>query len=253
VKRRRLENARFNPALDRRELPAYTRAEAALFLGINESTLNTWTVGRSYKTVRGLQFAQPVIELADPENRILSFFNLAEAHILAATRFHHGVTLSSIRRAIKHLVAVYPATQKHPLLSRDFETDGKDMFLRDVGGGGQPKSGEEVINLSKGGQLGFPAILDLFLQHIERDEKFRPSRIYPIVGSSPSKDIAIVAGVSSGRPIIEGTGVPVWTVFNRFNLGEALESIAEDFEIPNEKVRRAIEYVKYINHQRAAA
>jgi uncharacterized protein (DUF433 family) len=62
-----------------------------------------------------------------------------------------------------------------------------------------------------------------------------------------------VAGVSSGRPIIEGTGVPVWTVFNRFNLGEALESIAEDFEIPNEKVRRAIEYVKYINHQRAAA
>jgi hypothetical protein len=79
--------AKYRADVDPRELAIYTPADAALYLGIKRSTLASWIYGRYYNTTKGRVFFEPLIKPADVENRLLSFFNLAEAHVLAATRY----------------------------------------------------------------------------------------------------------------------------------------------------------------------
>jgi uncharacterized protein (DUF433 family) len=233
----RLSEAIYRPDVDRRDLPVYTPADAASYLGISRSTLDTWIYGRYYEIAQGKAFFPPLIKPADEEHRLLSFFNLAEAHILAATRYEHNVSIKSIRAALGKMNDMYGDIE-HPLLQKEFFTNGKDIFIKSI-------EDEENINLSTPGQLNFKPIMDLFLKHIELDDAFKPHRVYPIIKGQPAdKVISIVPGVSSGRPIIDGTGIPVWVLHDRYSAGEPVTSIADDFELPAEKVQRAIDYVE---------
>lgn len=235
----RLVKAIYRPDVDPRELAIYTPADAAQYLGINRSTLDTWIYGRFYEIAKGKAFFPPLIKPADEDNRLLSYFNLAEAHILASTRYQHNVSIKSIRSAIAQIKDRYGDID-HPLLSRDFFTNGKDIFTKTI------ETNEEVnLNLSTPGQLNFKAVMDLFLQHIKLDDNFKPGRIYPIIKGQPQdKVISIVPGVASSRPIVDGTGVPVWILYDRYSAGETVSSIADDFALSNEKVQRAIDYIE---------
>src|SRR5690348_2974720 len=92
--------AEYRPDIDSRELPLYTVREAATYLGVQSTTLSTWIFGRHYATKAGRQFWEPVIIPADAKFGLLSFFNLAEAHILAATRYKFKVPFNAVRAAI---------------------------------------------------------------------------------------------------------------------------------------------------------
>lgn len=231
----RLKHAKYHGAIDPRELAIYTPADVARFLGISESTLGTWIYGRYYPTEGGKRFFEPLIRPADPENRLLSFFNLAEAHVLKATRYKHHVRLRNVRWAVQTLQEKYPSL--HPLISKDFFTDGRDIFTKTL---------FETENLTVPGKLNFKPILDMFLRHIERDELGVVDTVYPIIeGQRPDKTIAIIHDVASGEPIIAGSGIPVWVIYNRYEAGEKLSSIAKDFSIPIVKAKRAIKYIEY--------
>jgi uncharacterized protein (DUF433 family) len=229
--------AKYLPNAEKGEIPSYTPSEVACWLGIRESTLRSWIFGRSYPTRTGPKFFPPLIDPADPDDGLLSFYNLGEAHVLAATRYKYEVPLKAIRRAIDHLRATFPST--HPLLSREFYTDGVDLFIKTV---------EQTVNLTKQGQLGLRPILDMFLQHIERDERFRPTKVYPIIPGQSNEDkvVSITSGVSSGRPAIDGTGIPVSVVWQRYKAGDDVNTLADDFEVPAKKIQRAIEYVEHL-------
>jgi uncharacterized protein (DUF433 family) len=228
----RLAAAKYRSDVDRRDLPIYTPRDVATFLGIKPSTLNDWIYGHTYTDARP-QF-EPLINPADLANKLLSYFNLVEAHVLAACRFKHKVKVEAIRRALDTLEAKYPS--KHPLISRDFFTNGKDIFLKQVA---------EDENLSTPQQTNFKIIMDMFLVHIDRDVHGKAVRVWPIIkGQSTNKVIAIVYGVASSQPIIGSTGTPVSVIYGRHVAGEKEASIAKDFGIAVSKVRRAIEYVE---------
>jgi len=229
--------AKYAPNADKGEIPEYTPAEVAYWLGIRESTLRSWIYGRSYRTNAGPKFFPPLIDPADPDNGLLSFYNLGEAHVLAATRYKYEVPLKAIRRAVDHIRAAYPTS--HPLLSKEFYTDGVDVFIKTV---------EQTINITKQGQLGLKPILDMFLQHIDRDERFRPRKVFPIVPGQANEDkvISITSGVSSGRPAIDGTGIPVSVIWQRHVAGDDEDTLADDFDVPKKKIQRAIEYVQHL-------
>ncbi|MCI0349227.1 MAG: DUF433 domain-containing protein [Acidobacteriales bacterium] len=222
----RLRAAKYRSDVDPRELPVYTPADAAEFLGIKKTTLHRWLFGTS-------RFA-PVIEVADPGNRLLSFFNLAEAHVLAATRYKHHVSFRAIRTAIETLNNKYPA--QHPLISKDFVTNGIDIFLQSV---------SENENLSTPGQTNLKSIMDMFLVHVGRDTRQIANRIDPVIKGQPADGvITIVHGVASGQPIIKGYGVPVFVIYGRHEAGEDHKQIARDFRMPVSRVKRAIQYVE---------
>jgi uncharacterized protein (DUF433 family) len=228
----------YRPGVDSREQPLYTIKEAARYLGIDSATLSTWLYGRNYRTKgEGKKFWEPVIIPASADLRLLSFFNLAEAHILAATRYQHKVPFPNVRSAISAVVEKFPAAKSHPLLSHDFFTDGKFLFIREI---------EEMLNLSSD-QLHFGQIMDRYLERVVRDEQNNPFKLFPLVHgmADQEKVISIISGVSSSRPVIDGTGIQVAVVWRRYKAGEDLRSIAEDFDIPEQKIRRAIDYVEW--------
>ena len=233
---RELLVAKYPPNTDKREMAAYTAGEVASWLGIRESTLRSWIYGRVYPTKNGPRFFPPLIDPADSDKGLLSFYNLGEAHVLAATRYKHQVPLKAIRRAVDHLRGAYPSS--HPHLSEEFYTDGGDVFIKTV---------EATVNLTKHGQLGLKPILDLFLRHIDRDDRFRPRKVYPIISGQPAdKIVSITSGVSSGRPAIDGTGIPVSIVWQRHQAGDDVDTLADDFGVSALKIKRAIEYVESI-------
>lgn len=233
-----LVKGQYRADIDARELALYTPADAACYLDINPQTLSTWLWGRSYPTTMGERFFPPLIEPADPENKLLSFFNLAELHVLAATRYKHHVSMKSVRAAMDTVMEKYPS--HHPLLSIDFKTNGKDMFAQRV---------DENENLSTPGQLNFKPIMDLFLEHVVRDEHDLVKKIFPLIAGQPDdRIISITYGISSSQPVIDGSGVPAWLVHSRYEGGEDMDSIADDFDLAVAKIRRAIDYFE----QRAA-
>lgn len=225
--------ARFRRDVDSRELPLYTPADAAYYLGIHPRTLGTWIHGRSYPTIGGDQFFSPVIDMADQENGLLSYFNLAELHVLAATRYQHHVGFPAIRAAVMTISKKFP-DEKHPLISEEFKTNGVDLFLQTV---------RENENLSRPQQLNFKTIMDEFLRNVIPDDEKMVWKIYPLIAGQPDDHIiSITYGISSSQPAIDRRGVPVWLIYDRFKAGESVDELAEDFELPAQSVQRAITY-----------
>jgi len=228
--------------IDRRDVPRYGIEEAARCLGMSVATLDSWVNGRKYPTSTGQKFFKPLVELTAPGN--LSFYNLVEAHILLSTRKKHRVEMPSIRRAIDYVRKTYPSA--HPLLSENFLTDGKDLFIKKIEG---PTRQEQTINVSSWGQLGLGPILDFYLRRIERDDSGWPIRLFPIrmnwpgdLTSDPPRVVVIDPAVSSGRPVVNGTGVMAEVIFGRFNTGEGIESIAADYGLKVSQIEEAIRY-----------
>jgi uncharacterized protein (DUF433 family) len=227
---------------DRRELPKYGISEAARSLGMSAATLGSWVNGRTYPTSAGPRFFKPLIDLKAAGT--LSFYNLVEAHILLSTRKKHKVEIPAIRRAVDYVRKAYPSA--HPLLSENFETDGKALFIKKLAAA---QGQEQTINVSRYGQLGIGPILDLYLRRIDRDEQGWPVKLFPIrlnwagdVNQDPPRVVVIDPAVSSGRPVVDGTGVMAEVIFGRFNTGGGVESIAEDYGLQVAQIEEVIRY-----------
>jgi uncharacterized protein (DUF433 family) len=222
---------------DPRSAPVYSIAEVSYFLRIPKPTLHRWT--RHWPTRSG-EILDRLIPIADPAAALMSFYNLAEAHILSVTLRVHKVKVKSIRNAIRELRAMEKISNpNHPLLSREFYTDGMDLFIKNLG---------STVNVSRFGQLGLKEILDSYLKRIERDDRFNPTKLYPV--HQKEKFVSILPTVSSGRPIIDGTGIPVASIWNRYKAGDGIEQIADDYEIPESQIAGALDYFEQL---RAAA
>jgi uncharacterized protein (DUF433 family) len=218
---------------DVREAPLYSLAEVAYFLNIPKPTLHRWS-RPGYNKKREL--VEPLIVPADRESALFSFYNLTEAHILSVITRFHRVKLPRVRIAISELKALAMSNPEHPLLSKEFYTDGRDLFVKTIQG-----RQKQTINLSQFGQLGLREILDSYIERIKRDASFNPIKLYP--AHQVGKAVSIIPTVSSGRPIIDLLGVPVASVWNRHRAGDSIEIIAEDYEIPDSEIEGAIAYI----------
>jgi uncharacterized protein (DUF433 family) len=51
-------------------------------------------------------------------------------------------------------------------------------------------------------------------------------------------------GVQSGVPVLRGTRLPVSAIIDNFNYGVSVAEIAEQFEVPQDKVEAILAYAK---------
>lgn len=222
----------FDSASDPREVPRYAVSEVAVFLRLPETTLRSWLSGRTFPKSSGVGISAPLIDPADGEGSVISFYNLSEAHILKWTRQRDEVPMKAIRDALDYVSAEFPS--KHPLITQKFVTDGRFLFIKRLG---------ELINASKMGQLGHELLLNL--ERIDRDTMGMPVAVYPEIPKKPdSKAVVIRYGVSSGAPVINGTGVLVSVVWGRYHSGDTVADLAQDYDIPNEMLEDAISYLE---------
>ncbi len=210
---------------DVREHPRYSIEEAARYLRIPLTTMKDWVSGYKRKNRAGrIRQYPPVIQPADVTLNLLSFYNLAEAHILRATR-DRDVPLENVRRAIEYIRQQFAGP--HPLLSHEFETSGPDVFVSHLG---------QTINATRHGQLAMRTLLEAYLHRIERDKFGMPTQFSPM----KSEHIAINPKLSSGKPVVKGTGIMVAVLASRKESGETVPELAQDFGLQSTDIEQAI-------------
>lgn len=212
---------------DPRTVPRYAVGEAALYLRLPRATLKTWVHGRVDQNGRQ---AEAVIKLP-ASSGLLSFQNLVEAHVLGAIRRQHGVSLQRVRKALRFVQR--KIQQPHPLITVEFQTDGVDLFVKELG---------RLINASGAGQTEIDEAIRKSLARIDRDEAGVASRLFPFVRGTEGEPRVILMDpkVSFGKPVIVKTGIPVSVIVGRYRAGEDPSGIASDYSIPTDHVNDAI-------------
>ncbi len=226
-------------SFDPRNVPTYTYADAARYLGLSASTVRAWARGTTYRARDGgTRSFEPVIELPDPQVSLLSFTNMVELHVLSAIRRQHNISLPKVRQALDWVQ--HRLDTPHPLARLEFRTDGVDIFLDAFG---------QVLAVSGApGQLALRELVEAYLQRIERDEHGVAARLYPFTRSGigersllhEPRVVVIDPRVSFGRPVLVGTGVPTAVLAERYKAGESVEELAADFRCPSDKIHAAI-------------
>jgi uncharacterized protein (DUF433 family) len=216
---------------DQRMIPLFRISEAAHYVNIPESTLTQWVYGRKFPTRSGqIQWSKRLIQAADERRGLLSFVNLAEAHVLQATR-ERDIPMKSVRAAIDYVVE--QTGSNHPLVTQEFYTFGKSLFLRKL---------NEIVNASMSGQLALEW-LDPYLERLVRDDTGLPYRVFPMQ-ENPESLIMLDLRLGSGQPVITGTGILAEVICGRFETGETAAELAADYNIDERAVEHAVRYIK---------
>lgn len=210
---------------DVREHPTYSIPEAARYVHVPESTLKSWVFGRPYPTGSGTKRFKPLIVAADREHNLLSFYNIVEAHVLAAT---HGenIPLKNVRGALNYVMEKLPYT-KHPLISYEFATKGKHLFVNHLG---------ISIDATAHGQQIFEHLERLLKRITKRGPDGYPLEIEP----HNTTILVIDPNVCSGRPVLKGRGIPAAVLWQRKEARQPIPKIAKDFGLSEDEVERAI-------------
>ena len=220
--------------VDARSYGTYIASEAAFYIGVSPNTLRSWVRGRADAN-KG-----PVLGIADPEERKLSYYDVVSAHILTAFRKDYQISLQGIRKAIVELHKIFP-DDPYPLLNKNFRTDGRDLFIHEA---------SKLTNLSKYSQMMLAKIVEQHLDRITFDEHGLARLLYPLRRgweSEAHKRIVLDPYFASGRPIFDGAGVPVSIVWRRLRGGEDVRTLARDYGITEEDVQEAVQF-----HEKAA-
>lgn len=219
---------------DVREVPAYSYPEASRALNIPRSTLRSWVRGQRYQRTDDVGFFEPVIEKPESDDSRLSFTNLIEAHVLRALRTAHDVSMAAVREALD--VAEKEFGISRLLIHRQLRTSAGELFLDRY---------NQIVTLTKSQQLVMREMFERYLERIEYDEADLPKEFYPMTHgplSDSPKIIALTPYVSFGRPIIAGSGVSTEAIRSRFDAGESVEHIADDYDLTPDEVEAAVTY-----------
>ena len=194
---------------DIRNQPAYTLTEGARYLKVAPATLRSWVVGRAYPKGQGLAHFQPLIQRAQKQSSMLSFWNLIESHVLRSLRTEHGVSMHHLRKALNF--AEKKLGIERLLLNRELCTDVGRLLLERYG---------ELIELSASGQIAMRNLFNEHLACVEWDESKFPVRLYPFSSSSvitKNRPISIDAKIAFGRPILVSRGVSTGAIAKRID------------------------------------
>lgn len=214
----------------RLRLPAYLVQDAARYSGISVQTVNNWQKAQG----------QYVPALANREKGAsLSYLQLVELRFVAAMR-KAGVPLRKIRAAREYLAQRFAAD--HPFATLRLKTNGQDILLDLEESEGHAFKGT-VLVANKGGQYSWKAIIGDTFQEFDY-EKDLAMRWHVAGRSSP---VVIDPRVAFGAPTV--SGVPTWALRGRWESGEPIDEIAEDFKLTKLEVRAAVEFEKLKGRQ----
>jgi len=216
---------------DVREMPVYTISEAAHYLCIPMATIGAWVRGTTYTTATGIKRFHRVIELSDRSLRPLSFYNLAEAHVLRALREEYKIPLPVIRTALDYVRKEFG--WQRPLIQEQFRTDGVRLFVERLG---------KVVDTSRPEQ-GLLPLLTEYLDRIEWEDEFA-ARLYPFTRIVRDKDapraIMIDPTRSFGRPVLDRLGVTTNVIAERYKAGDSIVKLLEEYGGSQTDIEEAI-------------
>jgi uncharacterized protein (DUF433 family) len=200
----------------------YTTSEAARYLGLPVSTLQSWISPRD----NGGQLVSTVARVGYQAG--IPFIGFAEAFVLQAAR-RAGVPRHRIRPGVEAVKADLGAP--HALASRLLYTDGAELLVKYA-------ADDEDLEVARTHQRQLTTTVKHQLQLITYAGDGYAARL-ELPSYGPAK-VIVDPTVGFGYPVIKSAGARVKDVLDRFWAGEALRTIAYDFELSNEAVEAIV-------------
>jgi uncharacterized protein (DUF433 family) len=214
------------------DMPAYTIADAAAYLGLPITTVRAWVKGQNYKVGNEVRPYRPLITPADKAKGLLSFRNLIELHVLSVTRRIHGISMPKMRATVNYLKKAFDTA--HPLADVSLKTDGIHVFVEQL---------EQQVSASEEGQISIREIVDQYLERIGRDEQGN-LWLYPFTRPSDHLEqpriVVMDPRISFGRPVIANTGVRTSMLAERYRAGDSMQALVDDYGLDQAVIEEAI-------------
>lgn len=205
----------------------YTLAEVGRWSKTTSQSASRWLHGYSYPTLAGSRWSHPVAAGSHERGDLLSFEDLMEVKIITAAR-QAGVKMADLRTALEAAQDIYQ--QPRPLLTMQFKTDGRELFVADGEDG-------RHVNLSRCGQTAWRYVSDV-LGDVRYEGDFA-SRWY---AAGSDVQLYIDPTISFGRPVVGPPGISTGVIAGRFLAGEGIEDIAEDYSLPVAIIEAALRF-----------
>ena len=222
-------------------LPAYTVSDAARYSRVAPQTVSSWTHRR-------LSAGAPALP-GRGAKKLLSYLELVEVAVVSVFR-KLGVSLAAIARTREYMQTTF--SSEYPFAAYTFKTDGARMLLRISQLDEVPEPEETILTLDEepisletkvivadaGGQLGWEEMMADRLA--EFDYEYDLALVWHVAGrASPVK---IDPRFSFGAPTVGG--IPTWILKGRWDAGESLDDIVEDFGVDRNVIIRGLEFEK---------
>jgi uncharacterized protein (DUF433 family) len=199
------------------DLPLYTRAEAALHLGLPATTLGDWLRSGALEAGNGGR-GEPTI----------TFAGLVETHMLRHLR-RTGLSLHAIGEAAVALRS--RAGRRYPLAWSGLAHDGRDLLVEIAAEGREP--GWERIRDSQG---GFPGVLRRGSAAIGWSDDGYAGTLRLVIYHDI--DVIVDPERSYGRPMVGD--LPVEDVIDQVRAGASYRDIAAKFNLEDYEVESLV-------------
>lgn len=205
-------------------VPNYRIGEAARYAHLSPQTIASW---------HGRPGGNAKSTLSDKaKGAALSYLQLIEVAVVSSFR-KSGVTLKKIKAAREYLAKQLEA--EHPFAEYRFKTDGRDLWM-DYAQFEASAGDRTLLVASQQGQLAWSDIIGK-LQEFDYEDAGLAIR-WHVAGAGHG--VVIDPRIQFGAPSVEG--VATWVFRGRWEAGEPLDEIADDFGIANSSVAQALRF-----------
>lgn len=219
-------NAHADPTLlwnARLNIPNYKIRDAARYANLSPQTVASWhsRPKANFKSTLSVR----------EKGKSLSYMQLIEVAVVSSFR-KAGVSLKKIRNAREFLSNKLEA--EYPFAQYSFKTDGKELWM-DYAQLEAEAGDKTLLKASDNGQLAWTDIIGR-LQEFEYEKGLAMK--WHLAGLD--SQIAIDPRIQFGSPSIYG--IATWVFRGRWEAGEPLSDIADDFGMPNSAVLEALTF-----------
>ncbi len=213
----------------------YTHREAAVLAGLRPERVARWVRGYRFKGRSGRAGASPPVFESDWEIRpgapvTLSFLDLVEMLFVKAF-LDEGVSMPTIRKAAVEGARLFEV--KHPFCVKQFETDGRDIFVSIE----KEAHDERLLDLVRK-QAVFKQVIRPLLHQLKFNVAGIASAWWPRGESFP---VVLDPARSFGAPIVP-SGIPTRTLAGPVMAGDRANFVARMYQVHLRDVECALDF-----------
>jgi uncharacterized protein (DUF433 family) len=102
-----------------------------------------------------------------------------------------------------------------------------------------------LLSVSQQGQEAMRSDFERLLQRIERDPAGTPVRLYPFTrpnSTDGDRVVVLDSRLAFGRPIVMPARIKTDVIRDRFNAGDSLAEMAQDFRVEQSVIEEALRF-----------
>jgi len=212
----------------------YSVPDAARMTGVSSGRIRRWLCGYSYRVGKEVR-TSPQVWLPDlprlDSAMALSFRDLIEVRFVDYF-LRKGCSWKEIRDAAE--IASRIVKSSHPFSTKEFMTDGRNIFRRSI----EDLEGTKILKVVREQYMIAEVVDHALYKGIEFDN-LNAVRWFPL---EPNRRVVIDPGVAFGQPIVRPEGVPTSTLFRAVRADGSVDFVSKSYQVSKASINAAVEY-----------